>query len=82
MAQTPRILLNAAELHSLIGGAVIPYKVNNQRIEIALVPISAKAVIMAVLDRVDGELSLRPADPPQAREFLPVRRRKTAQEPR
>ena len=70
-----RITLNTAELRSLIGGAAIPYRIADQRIEIAFDPtVSVRALIIAVLDRVDGDLHLVPPDPPEAREFLSRKR--------
>ena len=72
MAETPRILLNTAELRALIAGKAIAYTIRSPRFELALGhPINARAVIIAALDRMDGDLNMNPPDPAEAREFLP-----------
>jgi hypothetical protein len=68
-----QIVLNLAEFRSIVGGKTLAYKINGERIELTIAPISWVDLIRAVLDAMKPNAGPRstPPDPPEAAEFLP-----------
>jgi hypothetical protein len=71
-----RVLINEAKFRDLVAGKVATCwsYTDNHEVEVMLADIGGQRMIDAVITAITEPH--RPPDPPQAREFLPARRRK------
>jgi hypothetical protein len=69
-----RVVIDEAGFRRLVSGnPILAHSTAGLRVEIALSDIGWQRMVQAIIDAATEPH--RPPDPPQAREFLPVRRR-------
>lgn len=75
MTPPRRLVIDADKLRRMVAGDTLAYTVAGERLEIvlALNSVGWKQVFHAVVDSLPP-IAI-PSDPPEAREFLPVKRR-------
>jgi hypothetical protein len=68
-----RITLGEEQFRRLVAGNLIAINTAaGAQVHVMLADIGAKPMIAAIVDAIEG--GRRPPDPPEAREFLPVKR--------
>jgi hypothetical protein len=74
---TRRFVMDEQRFRDLVAGKVVSFRLTRGAIEIILSDIGWKRMATAIGDAIDERLpsSARPPDPPEAREFLPRKRR-------
>lgn len=73
-----RVTLDESDFRRLCLGQAIPRQIVGQRIEIVLAPMLWEHMLAAITDAMAADTERRaakPPDPPEAREFLPQRRK-------